>query len=205
MINIRHAYDPVLESIIEEYEYLLNPYYPPVKFSFLDYNYPNMKPILPQFLTGYDKAIALYHRQERSKIKALLEDDCLEVLRKYAFPDIYKIRTREDDYDRIDWHVPSHNFHIEHKKRNRGYFDRGLTIDKDKYDILMQQENPYYINSSPIGLFIWNLKLVGECEWEYTEKSPKSNSGLRKYQLENNFITYLPYEKCNDLTYLLLQ
>lgn len=203
-MNIRNKYDQKLERIIEEYESQLSPHQLPTKHSYLDFNYPGMRPILPQFLTGFNRVIAQYQQDTRRKIKALDEEECLQLLQQRAFPDIHKIKTMEEDYDRIDWYVPSHNIHIEHKKRNRPYFDQGLTIDRGKYDILMQEENPYYINSSSIGLFIWNLKLIGECEWEYTDKSPKSNSGPRATQLESNYITYLPYEKCNDLTYLLL-
>ena len=204
-MNIRHTYDQELERIIEQNEYKLNPFQEPFKPSYLDYNYPGMKAQLPQFYTGFERTVVEYQQYRRSLIIPLEEDDCRELLRRTIFPDIYKIKTMEEDYDRIDWHVPSINYHIEHKKRNRLYFDRGLTIDRDKYDRLMEEEHPFYINSSSIGLFIWNLKLVGECEWEWTDKSPRGNSGIKLHQLESNWITYLPYEKCNDLTYLLLQ
>lgn len=197
MINARHTYDQELELIIEE-----NEYQQIVKPSYLDYNYPNMLPVNINKLTGYEKTIALYHQHSRKKIKPLNEEDTLNLL-KNIFPDIYKIEVTPP-YDRIDFHVPSSNLYIEHKKRT-GMFFEGMTLDKPKYDDLMKEENPYFLNSTPIGLFIWNLRLLGELEWVLTDKSPRGNTGNKRHQTETNYITYLSYEKCNDLTYLLLQ
>jgi len=209
-MNIRNAYDKELERIIEHNEYLLNPHEQPFKPSYLDYNYYGMKALLPDRLNGYERTIAQYHQNERRKIRRVDEDRCMELL-KYIFPDIYKIKTNDDDYDEIDYHVPSFNFHIEHKERGkekgRIYYeeDGGITFDKPKYDRLMQEEHPYLINSTGIGLFIWNLKLLGELKWVLTHESPRGNTGDKRNQTETNYITYLSYEKCNDLTYLLLQ
>lgn len=196
-MNARHIYDEQLELIIEQ-----NENQNIVKPSYLDFNYPDMKPININKLSGYEKTIALYHQHYRKKIKALNEEDTMDLL-KFIFPDIYKIEVTPP-YDRIDFHVPSYNLHIEHKKRTGMFFD-GMTLDKPKYDDLIKEENPYFLNSTPIGLFIWNLRLLGELEWVLTDKSPRGNTGHKRHQTETNYITYLPYEKCNDLTYLLLQ
>jgi hypothetical protein len=209
MINVRNAYDQELEKIIEHNEYLFNPFEEPFKPSYLDYNSKYMKPLFTDRLTGYERTIAEYHKNERRKITSLNEEDCMKLL-KFIFPDIYKIE-ENPPYDSIDFHVPSSNLYIEHKERGkedgRIYYqeDGGITFDKPKYDSLMEQEHPYLINSTGIGLFIWNLRLLGELEWTITHKSPKGNKGIKRNQTETNPITYLPYEKCNDLTYLLLQ
>jgi hypothetical protein len=209
MMNIRNAYDQELERIIERNEYLLNPYEEPFKPSYLDYNSKYMKPVLLDRLTGVDRVMAEYHRNNRMKITSLNEKDCMELL-KNIFPDIYKIEVIPP-YDRIDFHVPSSNLFIEHKRRgeedSRCYYeeDGGMTMDKPKYDDLMKEENPYFLNSTPIGIFVWNLRLLGELEWVKTDKSPRGNRGYKRHQTETNEITYLSYEKCNDLTYLLLQ
>jgi hypothetical protein len=201
-MNIRNAYDQELERVIEHNEYLFNPYEQIPKPSYLDYNYPGMKPVVLDRLTGFERVLAEYHLNNRKKIKALNEEDTMNLL-NFVLPGIYKIEVTPP-YDRIDFHVPAPNFYIEHKKRNRMFFE-GMTLDKPKYDDLMKEENPYFLNSTPIGIFVWNLRLLGELEWVVTDKSPKSNKGLKKNETETNPITYLPYEKCNDLTYLLLQ
>jgi hypothetical protein len=212
MINTRHAYDKELERMIERNEYQLNPYEQPFKPSFLDYNYYNRKPVILDRLTGYERTIAEYHLHNRKKIKRLEEDECMELL-KYIFPDIYKIKTDVDnDFDKIDYHVPSYNLYIEHKERgkvNKGCFfdeDGGMSIDRAKYNVLMEQENGYFLNSTSLGIFMWNVKLLGELEWISQGNTPVTSTfehGIGK--TENCDITYLPYEKCNDLTYLLLQ
>lgn len=209
MINTRDAYDKELEKIIERNEYLLNPYEQPFKPSYLDYNYYGMKPLLPDRLTGYERTIAQYLQNDKKKIKCISEKRCMELL-KYIFPDIYKIEVNPP-YDPIDFHVPSSNLYIEHKTRGeedaRHFFEEqgGITLDKPKYDDLMKEEHPYFINSTNIGLFIWNLRLIGELDWRLTTKSPRANTGDKRHQTETNFITNLSYKKCNDLTYLLLQ
>ena len=207
-MNIRHAYDQQLELIIEQNEYIFNPEQQPFKPSYLDYNYYGMKPQLLNTLTGFERVAAQYHQNDRRKIKPLNEEDCMQLL-KFIFPDIYKIKTSEtDDYDRIDYHVPSHNLYIDHKERSRPFYqeDGGMTLDKHKYDVLMQEENGYILNSTPIGLFMWNVRLLGDIKWINQDKTPVSTRFGRGIGItEECDITYLSYEKCNDLTYLLLQ
>lgn len=203
MINTRYQYDQELERIIERNEYLFNPDEELFKPSYLDYNYPGMKPVILDRLSGFERVMAEYHLNNRKKIKALNEEDTMNLL-KFIFPDIYKIEVKPP-YDRIDFHVPASNLYIEHKKRNGMFFDGGMTLDKPKYDDLMKEDNPYFLNSTPIGIFIWNVRLLGELEWVITDKSPRGNTGIKRNQTETNPITYLPYEKCNDLTYLLLR
>jgi hypothetical protein len=203
MINIRNAYDQELERIIERNEYLLNPDVQISKPSYLDYNYPGMRPVALDKLTVFNRVIQEHHKNNREKIKSLNEDKCKNLL-KIIFPDIYKIEVKPP-YDPIDFHVPSSNLYIEHKQRKGLFFEDGMTMDKPKYDELIKEERPYFLNSTPLGIFIWNVRLLGELEWIITDKSPKSNRGLKKNEMETNPITYLPYDKCNDLTYLLLQ
>lgn len=203
MINIRNAYDQELERIIEHNEYLFNPEEQVPKPSYLDYNYQGMKPVMLDKLTGFDRVLQEYHLNNRKKIKSLNEESTMNLL-KFIFTDIYKIEVKPP-YDPIDFHVPSSNLFIEHKERFGVFYEDGMTLDKPKYDELMKEEHPYFLNSTPLGIFIWNVRLLGELEWVITDKSPKSNRGLKKNETETNPITYLPYEKCNDLTYLLLQ
>ena len=207
-MNIRHSYDQKLEKIIEDCEYQLNPFDEPFKPSYLDFNSKNMKPVFPDKLSGFKKLVSQHNQYTRGKIKALNEEECMELL-KNIFPTIYKIKTHPtDDWDRIDYHVPSHNLFIDHKKRNRAYYqeDGGMTLDKPKYEELMKEDNGYILNSTPIGLFIWNVKLLGDIEWIYQENTPFTTEGTKRLgETEPCEITYLNYNKCNDLTYLLLQ
>jgi hypothetical protein len=206
----RDCFDKQFEEVIRRNEYILNPNEEPFKPSYLEYNRKNMRPILPQWLSGEERIAAERLNEYRKKITCVSEARCLEILRK-VFPDIYKIQTTYKDVDPIDFHVPSVNFYIEHKERGgeegRCFFeeDGGMTIDRKKYDSLMKEDHPYFLNSTNIGLFVWNLRLIGELKWRTSEYSPLTNSGPRKGEFETNDLAYLPYSKCNDLTYLLLQ
>lgn len=209
----RDCYDEKLEEIICRNEYIIDPYEVRYKPSSLEYNRKNMKPILPHKLSGFERVVAESFNAERRRIKRLNEYDCMELLRKLVFPDIYKISTdSETDYDRIDYHVPSFNIYIDHKERgekgNRTYYeeDGGMTLDKPKYDELMKEENGYILNSCNNGLFMWNVKLLGDLEWRDQDKTPVSTKFAHgKGKTERCLITDLSFRKCNDLTYLLLQ
>ena len=200
-MNIRNTYDQKLEKIIDNYKYQHKP-------SYLDFNSKNRVPVLVSRLSGFEKVVAQYDQHIRSKIKALNEEDCMELL-KNVFPDIYKIKTHPtEDYDRIDYHVPNHNLFIDHKKRNKFYYqeDGGMTLDRPKYEELMKEDNGYILNSTKIGLFMWNVKLLTDIEWIYQENTPVTTEGTKRIgETEPCEITYLDYNKCNDLTYLLLQ
>lgn len=58
---------------------------------------------------------------------------------------------------------------IELKCRNKHYDE--LLIEKDKYDALIKRSKefgttPMYINSTPNGIFVFNLGKVPEPQWE---------------------------------------
>lgn len=58
---------------------------------------------------------------------------------------------------------------IELKCRNKHYDE--LLIEKDKYDALIQRSKefgttPMYINSTPEGIYVFNLKKIPEPQWE---------------------------------------
>ena len=150
MINVRNAYDQQLERIIEHNEYLFNPEEQVPKPSYLDYNYQGMKPVMLDKLTGFDRVLQEYHLNNRKKIKSLNEESTMNLL-KFIFPDIYKIEVKPP-YDPIDFHVPASNLFIEHKERFGVFYEDGMTLDKPKYDELMKEEHPYFLNSTPLGI-----------------------------------------------------
>jgi len=215
IMNIRNAYDQKLEQILDFIDYQnsydMEDYFNKtlMKPSYLDYNFKNKLP-KTKFNSDYEKVMYEYHLQQRKKIVHLEELECLELLKEKLFPNIYKIKTdMVDDYDRIDFHEPDFNLFIDHKGRSRQFHeeDGGMTLDRPKYEELMKEENGYILNSTPIGIFIWNVKLLGDIEWIKQDKTPTSTRFNKPFspETEECEITYLTYEKCNDLTYLLLR
>lgn len=98
----------------------------------------------------------------------MIEKDLFEYLRKDYYPDLVKARSqmsRWDCYSPITFH------RIELKCRKKHYDT--LLIERKKYDamVLKCQDNldiPIYINSTPEGVYRWNLYNV-EPEW-FTKK-----------------------------------
>ena len=66
---------------------------------------------------------------------------------------------------------------IELKCRNKHYDD--LIIEKDKYDALIRrakqyETTPFYINSTPQGIYVFNLSKIDEHIWEDMKGLPKT-------------------------------
>lgn len=222
-MNERDAYCPKLEEILISLEPKID--YSTVFDDIMAYQMEELysidKPSFRQFLPNPHMVIPkpgtfqyrIYQNwiAKRLKIKRLSEAKTLKLL-KNIFPNIYKIEHPDYPPNKypIDFYEPDFNLHFEHKKRYRSEFpdwERGMTIGIKKYTFMMENaENPYYINSTPRGLFAWNLKLLDNLEWEFTDKTPKTTYYDHEETGETieTHITYLPFEKSNDLTYLLL-
>lgn len=74
-----------------------------------------------------------------------------------------------DRYSKHDCISDIHTAYIELKSRKTHYDD--LLIEKIKYDSLMQRAaecwlKPYYINSTPEGIWLFDLIIMPEPEWE---------------------------------------
>jgi len=75
-----------------------------------------------------------------------------------------------DTYNaKVDCYSERYKMDIELKCRNKHYDE--LMIEKDKYDSLMQRSSrynttPIYINSTPKGVFVFNLGAVPEPQWK---------------------------------------
>tara|TARA_S200002703_G_scaffold157782_1_gene166555 strand:- start:1479 stop:1859 length:381 start_codon:yes stop_codon:yes gene_type:complete len=98
----------------------------------------------------------------------LVEQQLFEYLRKGYYPDLVKAKSQ---MSRWDCYSPNTYHRIELKCRKK-HFDT-LLIERKKYDamVLKCQDNldiPIYINSTPEGVYRWNLYNV-EPEW-FTKK-----------------------------------
>ena len=111
----------------------------------------------------------------------MVEKELFQLLKNKIIPDLQKT---EGQYSYSDATSESFNSVIELKCRTAHY--RYLLIQKDKYDKLMTNENPRYINSIPVypydgnsfEVYSWDLKKVPEPRWrlrrciETTEFAP---------------------------------
>jgi len=80
------------------------------------------------------------------------------------YPDLIDLNI-ENQHSPIDWYSPSTDTWIEYKQRHTHYV--GLTIEKNKYDHLIQKEKSFYLNSTPEGIFFFPIKEIDEPCWDY--------------------------------------
>lgn len=98
----------------------------------------------------------------------MIEQQLFELLRKDYYPDLVKAKSQ---MSRWDCYSPTTFHRIELKCRKKHYSE--LLIERKKYDamVLKCKDNldiPIYINSTPEGIYRWNLYNV-EPEW-FTKK-----------------------------------
>tara|TARA_Y100001963_G_C6771497_1_gene445136 strand:+ start:1808 stop:2200 length:393 start_codon:yes stop_codon:yes gene_type:complete len=98
----------------------------------------------------------------------MIEKDLFDYLKNQIYPDLVMSLS---PISRWDCYSPSRKHRIELKCRKTHYDD--LVIEKGKFDAMIEKANenfdiPIYINSTPKGIFSWNLFFVYP-EWFYKE------------------------------------
>lgn len=91
------------------------------------------------------------------------EQDLFNYLKEKHFPDLEK---SEGAYDSFDCTTATKNLYIELKCRYTHYTE--LLIEEMKYRRLINQAGsliPYYINSTPQGIYAFDLSRVPEPAW----------------------------------------
>jgi hypothetical protein len=93
----------------------------------------------------------------------LIEAELFDYLKDKHFPDLEK---SEGTFDHFDCTTIEKNLYIELKCRHTHYPD--LLIEQKKYRRLINQAGsmtPYYINSTPEGIYAFDLSRVPEPSW----------------------------------------
>lgn len=135
--------------------------------------------------------------EKRRFLMGLNEETLFNLLKTKLIPDLEKT----DQYNPTDAFSTLRKKSYELKCRRADYSD--LLIEKMKWDYLIQKEKVYYINSTPKGIFSFNLKKIKEPEW-VVGMMPKTT------EFENNnkipkVVGYLDiYKDGNDITNLLI-
>ena len=101
------------------------------------------------------------------------EKDLFEFIKEEYLSDLVKARNQ---MSRWDCYSPMHKKRIELKCRRKHYDT--LLLEKKKYDAMVAEaskhgDDPIYINSTPQGVFVFNLYEV-EPEWETNFRNPSN-------------------------------
>jgi hypothetical protein len=125
------------------------------------------------------------------------EADLFEYLKSELYPDLVK---SEGIYDSFDCISQQAGHYIELKCRHTHY--PTLLIEKMKYRKLITQAAerdliPFYINSTPQGIYSFDLMEVPEPEW-FTHRMPATTEFARNNKI-NKLVGYLPVEEAVQL------
>ena len=125
------------------------------------------------------------------------EADLFEYLKAELYPDLVK---SEGIYDSFDCISQQAGHYIELKCRHTHY--PTLLIEEMKYRKLIAQAaerdlTPFYINSTPEGIYSFDLMDVAEPEW-FTHRMPATTEFARNNKI-NKLVGYLPVEEAVQL------
>lgn len=95
----------------------------------------------------------------RRKYLENLTEQQLFVLMKIIHPDIIDLNVQSTT-STLDWYVPSLDLYYEAKCRK--YDGSTVFIQKDKWDELRKKNNARYINSTPSGIYWWDITNMEE-------------------------------------------
>jgi Holliday junction resolvase len=110
------------------------------------------------------------------------EQELFEFLKKNHIPDL---EMSDEPMSHWDCYSAKYQYDIELKCRRTHYDD--LLIEKMKYDNLISRATkfgttPIYINSTPVGIYVFNLSAV-EIDWQ-TKKMPATTDFARKEKVD---------------------
>jgi len=112
------------------------------------------------------------------------------------------LKKSEKQFSRYDCYSSEYKMDIELKCRNKHYDE--LLIEKDKYDALMQRSKEYgtyaiYINSTPEGIYVFNLTKMNEPVWEEKGGLPKTSHFSDRRKIKK-IVAFLPIKKAKKIT-----
>ena len=112
------------------------------------------------------KIARLTGRRDTLGVDVLREPELFDYLKEFHFSDLSK---SEDEFDSFDCVSMEHKMFIELKSRKTHYDD--LLIEEHKYSSLIMAAGirsltPWYINSTPQGIWGFNLTKLPMPKWE---------------------------------------
>ena len=122
------------------------------------------------------------------------EKDLFQWLFDVYFDDLVMARKKLSKWD---CYSPKYKARIELKCRKKHYL-AGMLIQRDKWESLTKKaaehnDIPLYINSTPEGIFSWQLDVIDEPEW-FVKKMPKTTEFRNKSFIDKE-VGLLPLEQ----------
>lgn len=124
------------------------------------------------------------------------EQKLFQLLKLNLFPDLQST----DEYNPTDAFSLHYSLTIELKCRYR-HFDT-LLIEKSKYEALIEKSNCRYINSTPLGIYSWDLHKIKTPTW-FSHLMPASTQFETYNQHIMKTVGYLHINDAKNLTNIL--
>ena len=112
---------------------------------------------------------------------------------------IVKDLQKRNPFSYRDGYSPKYDLTIELKCRHKHYDD--LLIEKMKWDKLVQHKNVRYINSTPIGIFSFNLHKIQKPIWNVRDM-PMHTEFANTYDIKK-IVGFLNIYDADNLSHLL--
>lgn len=127
----------------------------------------------------------------------LKEPELFGWLKEFYYPDLTKAKSK---FATFDCTSDEHKAYIELKSRNKHYDD--LLIEKMKYDAIVEaaaflELKPLYINSTPEGVYSFNLSSLPDIEWQ--EKWLPATSEFSSKGNKTKVVGFIHIDKADKL------
>jgi hypothetical protein len=106
---------------------------------------------------------------------------------------------KTSQYSYRDAYSRRYNLTLELKCRRTHYQD--ILIEKHKWDNLIRYKNIRYVNSTPKGVFSFDLKELPEPDWKDHKMPKQTDFENRNFVFKK--VGYLPIEDAKEITFLL--
>jgi hypothetical protein len=124
----------------------------------------------------------------------LNEQKLYDIIKNYI-PDL----TQTEEFDFSDAYSVAFDTRIEFKCRRAHYND--LLIEKIKWDKLIQCDNVRYINSTPIGVYSFDLKIIKEPFW--SEREMPISTEFENKNKSIKLVGFINIREAKDITLLI--
>jgi hypothetical protein len=124
-------------------------------------------------------------------VAELNETQLFELFKK-EYPDIIDLNIL-NEFSEIDWYIPELNINIEAKCRNKHW--PSMYIEENKYKKLIQYEKCWYVNSTPEGIFGWDVHKLKNII--FRQKLVTSTQQFGKQEKVFKSISDLPISRCD--------
>ena len=125
----------------------------------------------------------------------MIEKELFSLVKK-LIPDLKETST----FSHKDGYSDDLKLSVELKCRRRHYDN--LLIERSKYESLLRNKRMRYINSTPQGVFSFNLKKIEEPTW-WIEEMP-ATTDFNRYKIVNKEVGYLSIKDAKNITDLLV-